>query len=194
MIAFLTLYLAIVTLVLTSCMLRERRLQVVGEIPAGYEVLAADLGHGASMGARGALLLRDDEWGIVGKVDLLLRTSDGATVIPVEYKPTWAGYAPGTARPSHILQLATAMLLCQADGRVDRAPREGWIRYIDAAGQLVPGGEVHVENTPMLRERVIALVQRMRRAIVTGAELHREHRSPAKCRRCGLQAACEETA
>ncbi len=194
MTGFLMAYLAILTLALIACMLLQPRPQVIGGIPAGYEVLAADLGHGASMGARGALLLRDDEWGIVGKVDLLLRTSDGATITPVEYKPAWAGYVPGTARPGHVLQLATAMLLCQADGRVDQAPREGWIRYVDAAGQLVSGGEVHVENTPMLRERVIASVHRMRRALVAGAELHREHRSPAKCRQCGLQAACGETA
>lgn len=194
MIGFLTVYLAIVTLALVACMLRQPRLQIVGGIPAGYKVLAADMGHNASMAARGALILRDDEWGIVGKVDLLLQSSDGVTVIPVEYKPAQAGYVPGTARPGHILQLATAMLLCQADGRVDRPPREGWIRYVDATGQLVSGGEVHVENTPMLRERVIALVQRMRRALVTGAELHREHRSPGKCRQCGLQGACGETA
>jgi len=95
---------------------------------------------------------------------------------------------------SHILQLATAMLLCQADGRVDRAPREGWIRYIDACRAVSAGRGGPFENTPMLRERVIALVQRMRRAIVTGAELHREHRSPSQVPAMRAAGACEETA
>ena len=192
MIQFLTVYLAILVIGLILCMLRQPRLHVAGGIPAGYEVLAADLGRNASMGDRGALLLRDDEWGIVCKVDLLLRSLDGGAVVPIEYKSAWRGYEAGMGRPSHILQLGAAMLLCQADGRVDRAPREGWIRYINARGQLVMGGEVPVENTPVLRERVIGLVQRMRRSLVTGEELHRDHRSPAKCRRCGLRAACGE--
>ena len=194
MIPFLTVYLAILVIGLVICLLRQPRLQVAGGIPAGYEVLASDLGWQAAMGGHGALLLRDDEWGLVGKADLLLRSRDGEAVVPVEYKSVWPGYEVGTARPSHILQLGTAMLLCQADARVDRAPREGWIRYINDRGQLVMGGEVPVENTPALRERVIGLVQRMRRALITGDEAHRDHRSPAKCRRCGLRTACGEAA
>jgi CRISPR/Cas system-associated exonuclease Cas4 (RecB family) len=194
-IGFLTVYLAIVTIALAACMVWHRRVQqVAGGIPAGYDVLAADLGHDAAMGARGSLLLRDDEWGLVGKVDLLLRSADGATVIPVEYKPAWAGYEAGAIRPGHLLQLATAMLLCEADRRVNHIPPEGWIRYLDAAGQLVPGGEVRVENTATLRERLIRVVQRMRRALGTRVELHREHRSPARCRQCRLRALCGEAA
>ncbi len=194
MIPFLTVYLAILVIGLVICLLRQPRPQVAGRIPAGYEVLASDLGSHAAMGGHGALLLRDDEWGLIGKPDLLLRSRDRDSVIPIEYKSVWPGYEVGTARPSHILQLGTAMLLCQADPRVDRAPREGWIRYINDRGQLVSGGEVVVENTTALRERVVGLVQRMRRVLITGDEVHRDHRSPAKCRRCGLRAACGEAA
>ena len=192
-IEFLVTYLAVLVVSLAACMLRQPRPQVAGGIPAGYEVLAADLGGDAAMGGRGALLLRDDEWGIVGKADVLLRSSDGEVIIPVEFKSVWPGYEVGTARPSHILQLGAVMLLCQADGRVDRAPREGWIRYVDDRGQLVSGGEVAVPNTVPLRERVLELLRRMRRALVRGDEVHRQHRSPAKCRRCGFRSACGET-
>ncbi len=194
MLEFLVIYLAVLVVSLAACMVRQPRPQVAGGIPVGYKVLAADLGRKVAMGGCGALLLRDDEWGLVGKADLLLQSLDGERVIPVEYKSIWPGYEAGTARPSHILQLGAIMLLCQADGRVDRTPREGWLRYINDRGQLRAGGEVPVANTPALRERVIGVVQRMRRALLAGAEVHPDHRSPAKCRRCGLRADCSEAA
>jgi CRISPR/Cas system-associated exonuclease Cas4 (RecB family) len=177
-------------LVLSVC--RRRRLGIEANIPKGYRVFSADLGQEARMGSRGAILLRDNEWSLTGKVDLLLQHIATRAVIPVEYKVAGQGFEPGKVRSSHILQLATALVLCQGDSRVGQAPPEGWIRYVDERGALVPRGEVHIQNTPEIREWVIATAQRMRRALATTEDLHQDHHSPAKCQRCGLRHLCDE--
>ena len=193
MIPTLTILFFAMTALLVVSIGRCGRVRVVGGLPPGFRVITADLGRDTRMDSRGALLLRDNEWGITGKVDLLLRDVASRAAIPVEYKPAWQEFEPGRARPSHILQLAAALVLCQGDSRVGQSPPEGWIRYIDRRGTVVPGGEVHIPNTPEIRERVFAIVQRMRRALVTGEELHRDHRSVAKCRRCSVRNACDES-
>ncbi len=191
MLPFLTLLLLSVTVSLMLVLAQRTRQRTAAQIPAGYRVVAADLAPGTRLGGRGALLLRDSEWGIVGKVDLLLGGPDGI-VVPVEYKSAWAGFQPGRPRPSHVLQLAGAMLLCEGDPRVGRRPAEGWLRYIDGAGRVVTGGEIRVKNTVALRERFLGVVQRMRRARMTEAEIHRDHQSGVSCRRCSQRDGCGE--
>jgi CRISPR/Cas system-associated exonuclease Cas4 (RecB family) len=191
MIPFLTLLLVGMTVCLVLALLQRARHRAAAEIPAGYRVLAADLAPGLRIGGRGALLLRDNEWGIAGKVDLLLEGPHGA-VVPVEYKSAGAGFKPGRVRPSHVLQLAGAMLLCEGDRRVGRRPAAGWLRYIDDTGRVVPGGAIRIENTPALREQLLDVVQRMRRALVTGTEMHRDQRSGGRCRRCSQRETCGE--
>ena len=192
MIQFLTLLFFALTALLVFSVRQQGRAQGAADVPKGYRVFAADLGRDTRMESRGAILLRDNEWGITGKVDLLVQQVATKTVIPVEYKSAWPGFEPGKARPSHILQLATALVLCQGDSRVGQTPPEGWLRYIDKRGAVVSGGEIHVENTPDIRERVIGIAQRMRRALVTGEEMHRSHRSVSKCQRCALRPRCGE--
>jgi CRISPR/Cas system-associated exonuclease Cas4 (RecB family) len=191
-IQFLAMLFFAMTALLVFSVWQRGQAQVAADVPKGYRVFSADLGHDTRLDSRGAILLRDNEWGITGKVDLLLQNVASRVVIPVEYKPAWQGFEPGKARPSHILHLATALVLCQGDSRVGQSPPEGWIRYIDERGTLVPGGEVHIQNTPEIREWVIATAQRMRRAIVTSDELHRDHRSVAKCRQCAQRDTCGE--
>jgi CRISPR/Cas system-associated exonuclease Cas4 (RecB family) len=193
MLPFLTVLLVVMTVCLALALVQRERQRAAAEIPAGYRVFAADLAPGQQLGGRGALLLRDDEWGIAGKVDLLLEGANGA-VVPVEYKSAGARFEPSRPRPSHLLQLAGAMLLCEGDRRVGRRPVEGRLRYIDDAGRVVPGGEIRIENTPALREQLLDTVQRMRRALATGAEIHRDHRSGGRCRRCSQREACGEAA
>jgi CRISPR/Cas system-associated exonuclease Cas4 (RecB family) len=169
---------------------RRAPAQALAEIPIGYTVLSADLGYDRTLGAQGPILLRDDATGVVGKADLLL---DGpAGLVPVEYQRAWASCQPGKARPSHILQLATVMLLCEADPRVDRRPVEGWLRYLGTDGRVVKGGEVQVPNTTDLRQRVQSLITQIRQASATGEEQHRDHQVAAKCQRCALRAQCGE--
>ena len=179
------------TLLLGRQAIHSRRRRFQTAVPAGYQVVSMDLGHEARMGTRGPVLLRDDEWGIVGKVDLLLRGPQGE-VVPVEYKSAWKGYEPGTARRSHMVQLATAFLLCQGDPRINRARVEGWIRYVNDRGEVVPGGEVKVQNTPEARAQVIEIVKHMRVARRTKAEVHRTHNTGYNCRHCLNHGTCGE--
>ena len=190
MIPFLPAILALMTGCLLFALWQRARARSAAHVPAGYRVLAVDLGHTEAMGSRGGVLLRDNEWGIAGKVDLLLEGPDG--IVPVEYKQAWEGYGPGKTRPSHMMQLAGGMLLCKGDSRVGRAPAEGWLRYIDERGHVVPGGEVRVPNSPELQAQVVELIRRMRRSLVGGGEIHRTHHSVAKCRRCGKRQVCGE--
>ena len=190
MIYMLTGLLVIVAVWLVLAVQQREKAQHAANIPQGYKVLSADLGHEGAMGSRGAVLLRDNEWGITGKVDLLLEGPDGP--VPVEVKKPRGRYEPGRAKPWHELQLGTAMILCEGDGRIGRRPAEGWIRYVDARGQVLPGGEIRIPNATPLRNRVITLVQRMRRALLTKEEVHRDHRSAAKCAKCSMQTDCDE--
>ena len=152
--------------------------------PPGWRVLTSDLrGQG--------IVLRDMEWGLTGKIDLLLEGPKGE-IVPVEYKRVWRGYEAGTSRASHCVQLAAYFLLCAGDSRLHRQPAEGWIRYVDEKGQVVPGGEVRIKNTPEARQQVITVAQRVRRAKVTRDEVHRTHNSRHNCRGCYDRGRCGE--
>jgi hypothetical protein len=152
--------------------------------PPGWRVLTSDLrGRG--------VVLRDVEWGLVGKIDLLLEGPGGA-LVPVEYKRAWKGYESGTTRASHLVQVAVYFILCEGDPRIRRQPAEGWIRYVDERGQVVPGGEVRIRNTPEARQQVIAIAQLVRQAKVTGGEVHRTHNSRYNCRGCFDRGRCGE--
>lgn len=192
MLAALSMLFPVLTGFLALSVWRRGRFGIAANIPKGYRVFSADLGQEARMGSRGAILLRDNEWGLMGRVDLLLQHIATRVVIPVEYKSAGQGFESGRVRPSHILQLATALVLCQGDGRVGQTPPEGWIRYVDDRGALVPRGEVRIQNTPELRAWVFATAQRMRRALASNQDLHRDHHSVAKCQRCALRHCCDE--
>ncbi|MFI5340922.1 MAG: PD-(D/E)XK nuclease family protein [Candidatus Methylomirabilales bacterium] len=153
-------------------------------------MVSADLGDNEARRARGAVLLRDNEWGIVGKVDLVLEGPYG--LVPVEYKSAGASFEPGKAKPSQVIQLATALVLCEGDGRLGTRPAEGWLRYVDDQGRILPGGEIKVPNTPQLRDHVKEIARRMRRALITQEPVHRSHRSAAKCGTCSLRMGCDE--
>jgi hypothetical protein len=183
MIGILVLTLLGLTVRIASLLLRGDR-QGRGAVPPGYRVLTSDLvGRG--------VVLRDLEWGITGKIDLLLEGPSGE-LLPIEYKRAWHGYQPGTSRRSHLVQLAIYFLLCAGDPRLKRMPAEGWIRYVDERGTVVPGGEVKIPNTPEARQQVLKVVELVRRAKVSGAEVHRTHTSPNNCRGCFDRARCDE--
>jgi len=166
---------------------RERSYQQAA-IPRGTRVLAVDLGAKRGRGP----LLRDGEWGLVGRTDALLQTREGE-VIPVDDKRAWPGYQPGKARPSHLLQLGAEMLLVSADPQVRSSPSRGVLRYRDSRGNVIPGGEVRVENTVQLRTRVLQVVADIRGALASGVEQHRSHSTYKKCFRCVHARHCGET-
>ncbi len=175
---------------LAAAMAWRARARHAAQLPAGMRVRTADLGDRLRPLGRGPVILRNTEWGLAGRVDLVLEGPTGS--IPVEYKRAGARYRPGTARMNHVLQLATSMLLCEGDGRFGTRPAEGWLRYVDGQGRVLPGGEVRVANSLWLQARLMACLQRMRRALVTREELHRDHQSAAKCAKCSRRLACDE--
>ena len=76
-------------------------------------------------------------------------------------------------------------------GESERAVLEG--RGIDTHDlEVVPGGEVKVQNTPEARAQVIEIVKHMRVARRTKAEVHRTHNTGYNCRRCLNHGTCGE--
>ena len=173
------------TLLLAFCGIQKTIARRRPHVPRGFRVLVSDLrGNG--------MLLRDNEWGVTGRPDLVLERRSDKGVVPIEYKMAWKGYQPGTTRRSHQRELGVYLLLCEGDPRVGRRPEYGLIRYVDVEGELVPGGEVRVVNSPDLRQDVLRTVMGIRRALVTGGPVHRTHNSPYNCRHCRQRQGCQE--
>ena len=72
-------------------------------------------------------------------------------------------------------------------------PTGGVIRYIDGNGRPLLGGDIPVAYTPQLRDWIIALLQEIRRAETTRAELHRSHQSAPRCEWCDRRDTCGES-
>jgi CRISPR-associated exonuclease Cas4 len=114
---------------------------------------------------------------LTGKPDYLVR--EGRTIVPVEVKSSRA--PAGGPRESHILQLAAYCLLVEETEGV--RPAYGIVKYADEA--------FRVDNTPALRRALMEKLAAMRRDLTRdGAQ--RSHSDPARCRRCGVRAACDE--
>jgi CRISPR-associated exonuclease Cas4 len=114
---------------------------------------------------------------LAGKPDYLVR--EGRAIIPVEVK---SSRAPTSGpREGHILQLAAYCLLVEETDGV--RPAYGLVQYADQT--------FRVDNTPELAHALRATLVAMRRDIARGKS-HRSHNDPARCRRCGVRAACEE--
>jgi len=187
MILALVITLGVMVALLATCALARGRRQLREHVPPRYRVLASDLGHGGR-----PVTLRDDEWGLTGRIDLLLERRGTREVVPVEYKTAWKGYEPGTVRRTHRLQLGAYFLICEGDSRIKRTPATGLLRYIDEAGHLVSGGEVRIANTARLRAEVVEAVQAVRRALVADHEIHRTHNTAYNCRHCSVRGQCVE--
>jgi hypothetical protein len=136
------------------------------------------------------IVLRDNEYGLSCAVKNVLQAPDG--LLPVLVKQDGDLFAPGQSRPSHLLELTALLLCCRGDGRLKHAVPGGVLRYVDAEGRPIPGRDVPVAYSPQLHDWVVALLQEVRRARVTGAEAHRTHQAPGKCARCDYQNTCGE--
>ena len=114
---------------------------------------------------------------LTGKPDYLVR--EGRAVIPVEVK---SSHAPVDGpRQGHILQLAAYCLLVEETEGV--RPAYGIVKYADQA--------FGVDNTVELRRTLLAALEAMRRDLARN-QSRRSHSDPARCRRCGVRAACDE--
>jgi CRISPR-associated exonuclease Cas4 len=114
---------------------------------------------------------------LTGKPDYVVR--EGRALIPVEVK---SSRAPASGpRQGHVLQLAAYCLLVEETEGA--RPAYGLIRYTDQT--------FRVDNTPELGRALLSTLDAMRRDMARGKS-HRSHQDAARCRRCGVRAACKE--
>ena len=114
---------------------------------------------------------------LTGKPDYVVR--EGRTIIPIEVKSSRA--PPDGPRAGHVLQLAAYSLLVEETEGV--RPVYGIVKYADEA--------FRVDNTAELRRTLLSTLDAMRRDLNRGKS-RRSHADAARCRRCGVRAACDE--
>lgn len=124
-------------------------------------------------------LLRDTRHRLQGKPDYLLE--EHGCLVPLELKPTRHSR---TDRPylSDELQVATYLLCLRAE-EPTRAASYGRVRYANR--------EFVITLTPALEAQCLEFAAAIR-AARRGTEVRRTHKSPAKCRACGLRHACTD--
>jgi CRISPR-associated exonuclease Cas4 len=118
---------------------------------------------------------------LAGKPDYVVREgrARARALIPIEVK---SSRAPASGpRPGHVLQLAAYCLLIEETEGA--RPAYGLIRYADQT--------FRVDNTPELGRALLSTLDAMRRDMARGKS-QRSHHDPARCRRCGVRAACDE--
>lgn len=169
LLVWLALFLLVVGVV---AMVWSRRTRQTTGLPAG-RILYAD----TSRWQRAERPLFSRQYQLAGKPDYLVR--EGRAVVPVEVKSSRAP-ADGP-RAGHILQLAAYCLLVEETEGA--RPAYGIVRYADKA--------FRVDNTPALRRTLLLTLDAMQRDMTRGGS-HRSHADPARCRRCGVRAACDE--
>jgi CRISPR/Cas system-associated exonuclease Cas4 (RecB family) len=185
--------LAVLAMWLVVAVSRRSLARQAARLPARVRVVAGDLGETLErLGHRGRTL-RDNEWGLVGKPDLLLEGPGGLVPVEVKRVAGEAARAPVRAHDSHVLQLGASFVLCEADGRLGQRPSEGWIRYVDRRGTVLPRGEFRIRNTPDLRAAVLEVIRKMRGVLQGGQEVHRSHAVPGRCAQCSVRGGCGES-
>jgi CRISPR/Cas system-associated exonuclease Cas4 (RecB family) len=185
----LLLFLLVVgALALLAAVTQSREAHEAADLPPGATVMSADLGPSMGIRELRGLTLRDSEWGLVGRPDLLLESSGDLELVE---KKRRRGWSPGRVYRSDRLQVGAYLLMCEADPKVGRRLPEGWVQYIDGDGRELPDGKVRVPNTDALRGEVIEVLRRIRQAL-RGSEVHRDHSHASRCRSCSVKRACGE--
>lgn len=189
MILVLLLGMILLVLGLMAAVKRSQEARLDADLPVDATVMAADLGPSGGVRELRGLTLRDAEWGLVGRPDLLLE-SVGNPVL-VEKKRAPRGWRPGKTYRSHRLQVGAYLLMCEADPKVGRRLPEGWIQYMDSEGRELPDGKARVPNTDALRGEVIEILRRIRQDLRV-SEVHRDHSYASLCRGCSVKDMCGE--
>jgi len=162
---------AILAAIGVALLLRSRALRRQAGLPAG-RVVYSDTGAWR----RCERPLFSHRYRLSGRPDYLVEV-EGAP-IPVEVKST---RRPAALYRSHLMQLAAYCLLIEE--AYGQAPPYGLLHYSDAT--------VRVDYTPQLRAELLATLDEMRRARLSG-DAPRSHDEPARCRRCGYRHACDQ--
>lgn len=116
------------------------------------------------------------ELNLTGKPDYLVEHN--GQIIPVEVKSSRKVSAPYDA---HINQLGAYCILVEHS--YGKRPTYGIIRY--------PEKTYAVDFTPELEAKVLTLLGEMQTKF-KGSRLHRSHKSPMRCARCGYQDVCDQ--
>jgi CRISPR-associated exonuclease Cas4 len=120
--------------------------------------------------------LFDRELGLTGRPDYLLQTPRG--LVPVEVKPMRQA---GRPYESDTLQL---MAYCQlVEAETGQRPPYGVLIYARHRWEIA--------FTEERREQLVQTLSEMR-ADLEAVEVARSHEQPARCRACGVRAACDE--
>jgi CRISPR/Cas system-associated exonuclease Cas4 (RecB family) len=155
------------------------------DVPPGAVTIGQDLMPDPRWAGRISLV--DPATGLRGRIDQLLRTRDGA-LVPSEIK--LAHRLPPAPHDKDEIQLGVYFLLCARDRRIAREPAYGLLHYRDMDGTT---RAFRVDNTPALRDRVLATLRALRAADGTaGADIRRSHAQPGRCRGCGWAEWCED--
>ena len=162
----------ILLLVGVAVLMWSRRARRATGLPGG-KVIYAD----TSRWQRAERPLFSRQHQLTGKPDYLVR--EGRAIIPVEVKSSRAP-AEGP-RAGHVLQLAAYCLLVEETEGV--RPTYGIVKYADET--------FRVDNTAELRRTLLSTLDAMRRDLNRGKS-RRSHADAARCRRCGVRAACDE--
>lgn len=170
-VSFLSLIIAIAAVVGVLLLLRSRVVRRRTGLPAG-SVVYSDTGTWR----RCERPLFSRRYGLSGRPDYLVEVK-GAT-IPVEVK---SGRRPAVLYRSHLLQLAAYCLLVEETR--GQPPPYGLLRYSDDT--------VRVDYTPRLRAELLAALEEIRRARMSG-DVPRSHEEPARCRHCGYRHLCDQ--
>lgn len=150
----------------------SRRLRAGSGLPSG-EVVYSDTRAWGPV----ARTLVDHDLGLAGRPDYVVKDRD--SWVPIEVK---SGLAPSAGgHPGHVLQLAAYCALIEAEYGV--RPRHGLIQYSDKL--------LHIPYTVALERELVRVVRAMQRAR-QGRPARRSHDQPARCRACGLNAACDQ--
>lgn len=159
--------LAVVLLVLS---LRERK---KSRLPDA-QVVYAD----TDLWQRVPQTLVDDQLGMVGKPDYVMKTRQGS-LIPVEVK---TGHTPDTPYDSHLLQLMAYGLLIQSN--YTQIPEYGLLHY--------PEKDFRVDFTPELLAQLVETLDEIRQIEHENKVPERSHASSARCRSCGYRGVCDQ--
>lgn len=171
------LFIAVLALLLGTFLLRksQRRRRQLG-LPNG-DVIYQDH-RGQPMAAR---VLYSRVYGVRGKPDCLIRTSEG--ILPVELKKSARPPAGGGVYPNHMIQVLAYIVLVR-ENYGEEVPY-GLVLYAnEAARKVVPTAE----NLEWFQE----VVGDLRNA--RGAQwLDRSHHQKGRCRGCGLKRSCDQS-
>jgi len=121
--------------------------------------------------------LLDDDLGLVGKPDYLVRTAEGE-IVPVELK---SSRAPAEPREGHMMQLAVYCALVEYNYGV--RPSHGIIQYADKS--------FAVDYTDELEEDLLDLIADMRQDLYAG-DVGRSHENGRRCAACGVREVCDQ--